>query len=65
METERLIKQFIKDYKYGGCIMYGTDKDGLFVLWKHWSYLNPELQAKRIYIGKIKISLKLTYKWLD
>ena len=65
MEAERLVKQFIKDYKYGGCIMYGTDRNGLFVLWKHWAYSYPETEATRIYIGKIKISLKLTYKWLD
>lgn len=67
METERLIREFIKVYKYGGCIMWGSDENGLFVLWKHWSYLNPIKQARRIYIGRIKNykQIKLTYKWLD
>jgi len=65
MEAERLIRQFIKDYNYGSCIMYGTDKNDLFVLWKHWKHIYPEIHADRIYIGKIKTKLKLTYKWLD
>lgn len=61
MEAERLVKEFIKVYKYGNFIMYGTDENGLFVLWQHWRYLNPEREAKRIYIGKIKSKIKITY----
>jgi hypothetical protein len=63
LRKEPLIVEFIKVYNYGRFIMYGTDENGLFVLWKHWRYLNPEREARRIYIGKINKQIKIVYKW--
>lgn len=64
MEAEKLVKQFIKEYNYGPCIMYGTESGCLYVLWEHWKYTNV-LEAPKIYLGNIKQQFKLIYRWHD
>lgn len=66
METKRLIKEFIKVYNYGPCIMYGVEKHDLYVLFKHWTFVNWS-HAPKVYLGKVKSikNLNPTYVWQD
>jgi hypothetical protein len=56
---------FIKEYKYGGCIMVGFEGRDVYIHWKHWQRVGWK-DAPKVYLGKIKHELtKPTYLWLE
>lgn len=64
MET-KILKEFIKHYKYGSLIMFSVVNKDLIVYWKHWSFVRWQ-DSPQIYLGKVKTkNLKPQFLWLD
>lgn len=67
VEVYSALKKFIREEKYGGCIMFEIFKNGdIAILWHHWKY-SPAFKAPRVFIGGKFRNQKpiIKYLWLN